>query len=43
MTSMGSVLLAPLVDEVAKKEKSLDHCQAAISHLTKVGVNNSST
>ncbi|XP_028258875.1 glomulin-like [Parambassis ranga] len=33
--SMGCVLLAPLVKEVIKKDKSLDHCQAAITHLTK--------
>ncbi|KAM9357998.1 glomulin-like [Symphorus nematophorus] len=33
--SMGCVLLAPLVNEVVKKEKSLDHCQAAITHLTR--------
>ena len=33
---MGCVLLAPLVNEAVKKEKSLDHCQAAITHLTRV-------
>ncbi|XP_049910868.1 glomulin-like [Epinephelus moara] len=33
--SMGCVLIAPLVNEVVQKEKSLDHCQAAITHLTK--------
>ncbi|KAI3369097.1 hypothetical protein L3Q82_026057, partial [Scortum barcoo] len=33
--SMGCVLMAPLVNE-AKKEKSHDHCQAAITHLTQV-------
>ncbi|XP_042339975.1 glomulin-like [Plectropomus leopardus] len=37
--SMGCVLIAPLVNEVVKKEKrereSLDHCQAAITHLTR--------
>ncbi|XP_037624747.1 glomulin-like [Sebastes umbrosus] len=33
--SMGCVLMAPLVKEVVKKEKSLDHCQAAITHLTR--------
>ncbi|KAM7410574.1 hypothetical protein PAMA_001825 [Pampus argenteus] len=32
---MGCVLLAPLVNEVVKKDKSLDHCQAAITHLTR--------
>lgn len=35
--SMGCVLVAPLVNEVVKKERSLDHCQAAITHLTRVG------
>lgn len=34
---MGYVLLAPLVKEVIKTDKSLDHCQAAITHLTKAG------
>ncbi|XP_040896689.1 glomulin-like [Toxotes jaculatrix] len=33
--SMGCVLMAPLVTEVVKKEKSLDHCQAAITHLSR--------
>ncbi|XP_039984748.1 glomulin-like [Xiphias gladius] len=33
--SMGCVLMAPLVNEVVKKEKSLDYCQAAITHLTR--------
>ncbi|TDH08281.1 hypothetical protein EPR50_G00096200 [Perca flavescens] len=33
--SMGYVLMAPLVNEVVQKEKSLDHCQAAITHLTR--------
>ncbi|GAA6230952.1 glomulin-like [Lates japonicus] len=33
--SMGCVLVAPLVNEVVKKERSLDHCQAAITHLTR--------
>lgn len=42
MKSMGYVLMAPLVNEVVQKEKSLDHCQAAITHLTRVGTNNSS-
>ncbi|XP_042272140.1 glomulin-like [Thunnus maccoyii] len=32
---MGCVLLAPLVNEVVKKDKSLDHCQAAITYLTR--------
>ncbi|KAM7388732.1 hypothetical protein PAMP_024886 [Pampus punctatissimus] len=32
---MGCVLLAPLVNEVVKKDTSLDHCQAAITHLTR--------
>ncbi|XP_054459318.1 glomulin-like [Anoplopoma fimbria] len=33
--SMGCVLMAPLLNAVVKKEKSLDHCQAAITHLTR--------
>ncbi|XP_068446025.1 glomulin-like [Clinocottus analis] len=33
--SMGCVLMAPLLAQVVKKEKSLDHCQAAITHLTR--------
>ncbi|XP_029939349.1 glomulin-like [Salarias fasciatus] len=34
--SMGFLLLEPLVNEVAKKEKkSVDRCQAAILHLTR--------
>uniref|UniRef100_A0A667XCB8 Glomulin, FKBP associated protein b n=1 Tax=Myripristis murdjan TaxID=586833 RepID=A0A667XCB8_9TELE len=33
--SMGCGLLAPLASEVIRKEKSLNHCQAAIAHLTK--------
>ncbi|KAM4549142.1 glomulin-like [Odontesthes bonariensis] len=33
--SVGCVLLAPLVNEVIKKERSHDNCQAAITHLTK--------
>uniref|UniRef100_A0A8C2ZMD8 Glomulin, FKBP associated protein b n=1 Tax=Cyclopterus lumpus TaxID=8103 RepID=A0A8C2ZMD8_CYCLU len=32
--SMGCVLMAPLLAQVVKKEKSLAHCQAAITHLT---------
>ncbi|KAK1896852.1 Glomulin [Dissostichus eleginoides] len=32
--SMGCVLMTPLVNEVVQKGKSLDHCQAAITHLT---------
>ncbi len=43
MKSMGCVLMAALVNEVVKKDKSLDHCRAAITHLTRVGTNNSST
>ncbi|KAM9849297.1 glomulin, FKBP associated protein b [Aulostomus maculatus] len=35
MMSMGCVLLHPLVNELVKKEKSHDHCQAAITHLIK--------
>lgn len=41
--AMGCGLLAPLVNEVAKKEKSLDQWQAAITCLTKVHTHNSST
>ncbi|XP_071343353.1 glomulin-like [Trachinotus anak] len=33
--SMGCVLMAPLVNEVVKKETSRDPCQAAITHLTR--------
>ncbi|XP_051232070.1 glomulin-like isoform X2 [Dicentrarchus labrax] len=33
--SMGCVLMAPLVNEVVRKRKGLDHCQAAITYLTK--------
>lgn len=36
MKSMGCGLLAPLTREVVKKERSPDHCQAALTHLTKV-------
>ncbi|KAK5906630.1 hypothetical protein CesoFtcFv8_004558 [Champsocephalus esox] len=32
--SMGCVLMSPLVKEVVQKGKSLDHCQATITHLT---------
>ncbi|XP_070765474.1 glomulin-like [Enoplosus armatus] len=32
--SMGCVLMAPLVNQVVRNERSLDHCQAAITHLT---------
>ncbi|CAM9155485.1 unnamed protein product [Lampetra planeri] len=32
--SMGHVLLVPLVHRVVKKETSVDHCQAAVAHLT---------
>ncbi|CAJ1059738.1 glomulin-like [Xyrichtys novacula] len=32
--TMGCVLIEPLVKEELKKGKSLDHCQAAITHLT---------
>ncbi|XP_071782351.2 glomulin-like [Centroberyx gerrardi] len=33
--TMGCGLLAPLASEVIRKEKSLDHCQTAIIHLTR--------
>uniref|UniRef100_A0A096MHK9 Glomulin, FKBP associated protein b n=1 Tax=Poecilia formosa TaxID=48698 RepID=A0A096MHK9_POEFO len=33
--SMGCGLLAPLVDELVRNKKSHDHCQAAITQLTK--------
>ncbi|XP_073332813.1 glomulin-like [Pagrus major] len=33
--SMGCVLLAPLVNEAVKRKKSVDHCQAAITHLSR--------
>uniref|UniRef100_A0A3B3U636 Glomulin, FKBP associated protein b n=1 Tax=Poecilia latipinna TaxID=48699 RepID=A0A3B3U636_9TELE len=39
--SMGCGLLAPLVDELVRNKKSHDHCQAAITQLTKVGTRNS--
>ncbi|KAM6921180.1 LOW QUALITY PROTEIN: glomulin, FKBP associated protein b [Xenentodon cancila] len=35
VTSMGCVLLAPLLNEVVKTGESHGHCQAAITHLTK--------
>ncbi|CAK6956303.1 glomulin-like [Scomber scombrus] len=35
VTSMGCVLLAPLLNEVVKKDKGVDRCEAAITHLTK--------
>uniref|UniRef100_A0A3Q0SM18 Glomulin, FKBP associated protein b n=1 Tax=Amphilophus citrinellus TaxID=61819 RepID=A0A3Q0SM18_AMPCI len=35
--SLGCVLLAPLLNEVVKKAASLDHCQAAVTHLARVG------
>ncbi|XP_069560066.1 glomulin-like [Brachyistius frenatus] len=34
VSSMGCVLLTPLVTEVVKKERILDPCQAVITHLT---------
>uniref|UniRef100_A0A671V6A8 Glomulin, FKBP associated protein b n=1 Tax=Sparus aurata TaxID=8175 RepID=A0A671V6A8_SPAAU len=34
---MGCVLVAPLVNEAVKNKKSFDHCQAAITHLSRVG------
>lgn len=40
MKSMGCVLVAPLVNEAVKNKKSFDHCQAAITHLSRVGANN---
>uniref|UniRef100_A0A3P9PGF8 Glomulin, FKBP associated protein b n=1 Tax=Poecilia reticulata TaxID=8081 RepID=A0A3P9PGF8_POERE len=39
--SMGCGLLAPLVDELVRNKKSHDHCQTAITQLTKVGTSNS--
>uniref|UniRef100_UPI0037E930EE glomulin-like n=1 Tax=Semicossyphus pulcher TaxID=241346 RepID=UPI0037E930EE len=33
--TMGCVLIAPLVKEVVKKKKSHDHCQDALTHLSK--------
>lgn len=36
--SMGCSLLEPLLNEVVKREKSSDHCQAAITQLTRVGL-----
>ncbi|XP_045905795.1 glomulin-like [Micropterus dolomieu] len=33
--SMGCVLMAPLVNEILRREKNLDHCQAAMTHLTR--------
>nr|XP_040039819.1 glomulin-like [Gasterosteus aculeatus aculeatus] len=33
--SMGCVLVSPLLNEVVRKEKSLAHCQAAITHLSR--------
>uniref|UniRef100_A0A8C5EFW8 Glomulin, FKBP associated protein b n=1 Tax=Gouania willdenowi TaxID=441366 RepID=A0A8C5EFW8_GOUWI len=35
-TSMGWVLLGPLVNKVLTKEKSVDNCQRAVTHLTKI-------
>lgn len=35
---MGCALLEPLLNEAVKKEKSSDHCQAALTQLTRVGV-----
>lgn len=34
---MGHVLLVPLVQQVVKKETSVDRCEAAVAHLTTVG------
>ncbi|XP_028300715.1 glomulin-like [Gouania willdenowi] len=34
--SMGWVLLGPLVNKVLTKEKSVDNCQRAVTHLTKI-------
>lgn len=36
--SMGCMLLEPLLTEMVKTEKSPDHCQAALTQLTRVGV-----
>ncbi|XP_067369745.1 glomulin-like [Channa argus] len=33
--SVGFVLVEPLVNEVVKRDKNLEHCQAALTHLTK--------
>uniref|UniRef100_A0A3P9JX43 Glomulin, FKBP associated protein b n=1 Tax=Oryzias latipes TaxID=8090 RepID=A0A3P9JX43_ORYLA len=33
--SMGGELLTALINEIVKKEKTRDHCQTAITHLTK--------
>lgn len=38
--SMGGELLTALVNEIVKKEKTRDHCQTAITHLTKVNIRN---
>lgn len=35
---MGCALLEPLLNEAVKEEKSSDHCQAALTQLTRVGV-----
>lgn len=35
--SVGCGLLAPLANEMIKKEKSLGHCELAMTHLTMVG------
>ncbi|XP_013880555.1 glomulin [Austrofundulus limnaeus] len=35
VASMGCELLAPLVKEMVQKKKSQDHCQAAVTQLTK--------
>lgn len=40
---MGCVLVSPLLNEVIRKEKSLAHCQAAITHLSRVRSNRRST
>lgn len=37
--SMGCGLLAHLVNEEVTKKDSLEHCNTAITHLTKVGIN----
>ena len=35
--SMGCGLLAPLANEMTKKEKTLVQCEMAMTHLTMVG------
>lgn len=37
--TMGCVLVAPLLTEALKRERSMDQCQATLAYLSRVGSN----